>query len=124
MCTDVTATLISGPAASGKTARLVGLAASRYREDPFAETLVIVPTARHGDQFRRRLVAAAGSALALRIATLSQLAHDLDPAARVIERWLAAELVARAAAEQVARGGADRARARRRRAHRRGRDAG
>ncbi len=102
----MTATLISGPAASGKTARLVGLAASRYREDPVAETLVIVPTARHGDQFRRRLVAEAGSALALRIATFSQLAHDLDPAARVIERSLAAELVARAAAEQVARGGA------------------
>ena len=37
-------TLITGGPASGKTARLIELLADRYAADPFAQTLVLVPT--------------------------------------------------------------------------------
>ncbi len=100
----MTATLVTGPAASAKAERLVERAASRYREDPCAETMVIVPTARHGDQFRRRLVVHVGAALALRVETVAQLARDLAPGTRIIEPPLATELVERVASDQMALG--------------------
>ena len=67
--------MVCGPPGSGKTGRLVEHAARRYQDDRFASTLVLVPTARHGDQFRRRLVAESGVALDLDVSTLAQYAR-------------------------------------------------
>ena len=100
----MTLTVVAGGPASGKTRRLLGRAERRYRADPFSETLVVVPTTRHGDQFRRRLVERTGVALALRVATVAQLSRELAPRAGVIERPVAVELVARATASEVAAG--------------------
>ena len=100
----MTLTVVAGGPASGKTRRLVERAERRYRADPFAETLVVVPTSRHGDQFRRRLVERTGVALALRVATVAQLSRELAPGAGVVERSVAVELVARATASEIAAG--------------------
>ena len=52
LCVMAALALVTGPAGSGKTERLIQRAAERYEADRFASTLVLVPTARHGDQFR------------------------------------------------------------------------
>ena len=100
-------TLLVGPPGCGKTERLVERAAARYRADRFTPTLVLVPTARHADQFRRRLVAACGVALNLDVATLALFARrhvdDNVPPSEV-----ASELLRRVTRERVASGGADR----------------
>ena len=99
--------MVYGPAGSGKTGRLVDHAARRYQDDRFASTLVLVPTARHGDQFRRRLVAACGVALDLDVSTLAQYAR-LHAAGRTLSREVAADLLRRVALERIASGGAGR----------------
>jgi RecB family exonuclease len=65
-------TLVTGGLASGKTEALVAAAAEQYRLDPFSSVQVLVPTARHADQFRRRLSAACGAAFNLRVETIGQ----------------------------------------------------
>ena len=99
--------MVCGPAGSGKTGRLVEHAARRYQDDRFASTLVLVPTARHGDQFRRRLVARSGVALNLDVSTLAQYAR-LHAAGRTLSREVAADLLRRVALERIASGGAGR----------------
>ena len=99
--------MVYGPAGSGKTGRLVEHAARRYRDDRFASTLVLVPTARHGDQFRRRLVARSGVALNLDVSTLAQYAR-LQAAGRTLSRDVAADLLRRVSLERIAAGGAGR----------------
>ena len=99
--------MVCGPAGSGKTERLVDQATTRYQVDPFAPTLVLVPTARHGDQFRRRLVARSGVALNLDVSTLGQYAR-LHAAGRTLSREVAADLLRRVALERIESGGARR----------------
>ena len=99
--------MVYGPAGSGKTGRLVEHAARRYQDNRFAHTLVLVPTARHGDQFRRRLVAACGVALNLDVSTLAQYAR-LHAAGRTLSRDVAADLLRRVSLRRIASGGAGR----------------
>ena len=99
--------MVYGPAGSGKTGRLVDRAARRYQDDRFASTLVLVPTARHGDQFRRRLVERSGVALDLDVSTLAQYAR-LHAAGRTLSREVVADLLRRVALERIASGGAGR----------------
>ena len=99
--------MVYGPAGSGKTGRLVDHAARRYQDDRFASTLVLVPTARHGDQFRRRLVARSGVALDLDVSTLAQYAR-LHAAGLTLSRDVAADLLRRVSLERIASGGAGR----------------
>ena len=99
--------MVYGPAGSGKTGRLVERAASRYRGDRFASTLVLVPTERHGDQFRRRLVAEAGAALNLDVSTLARYAAR-HAGGRALPREVAAELLRRVSRERIAAGAAAR----------------
>ena len=99
--------MVYGPAGSGKTGRLVEHAARRYQDDRFASTLVLVPTARHGDQFRRRLVVESGVALDLDVSTLAQYAR-LHAAGLTLSRDVAADLLRRVSLERIASGGAGR----------------
>ena len=82
-------------------------AARRYQDERFAPTLVLVPTARHGDQFRRRLVARGGVALNLEVATLAQYAR-LHAAGRTLSREVAADLLRRVSLERIESGAAGR----------------
>ena len=102
-------TLIAGGPGSGKTSEVVSRLAARYEADPFAETVVLVPTVRHGDQLRRRLVARCGAALRLRVETIPQFSHQLAagaqmPSARAPSRMLAGELLTRTARQEVKQG--------------------
>ena len=99
--------MVCGPAGSGKTGQLVRHAASRYARDRFASTLVLVPTARHGDQFRRRVVAQGGVALNLDVATLAQYARR-HAGGRTLSSDVAADLLRRVSRERIASGGAGR----------------
>lgn len=97
-------TLITGGPGSGKTSEVVSRLAARYEADPFAETVVLVPTVRHGDQLRRRLVARCGAALRLRVEIIPQFSRQLAGDARIPSRMLAGELLARTARREVERG--------------------
>ena len=97
-------TLIVGGPGSGKTSEIVSRLAARYEADPFAETVVLVPTVRHGDQIRRRLVARCGAALRLRVEIIPQFSHQLAMGTRAPSRMLAGELLARTARREVERG--------------------
>ncbi len=99
--------MVNGPAGSGKTARLIEYAAKRYQDDRFARTLVLVPTSRHGDQFRRRLVARGGVALNLEVSVLAQYAR-LHAAGRTCSREVAADLLRRVSLERIDSGAAGR----------------
>ena len=101
-------TIISGPPGSGKTERLVALAARRVEADRFASTLVLVPTARHGDQFRRRVVERCGVALNLEVATLNLFSRRVADGSAVQPLDVAMELLQRATHEQIEAGGAAR----------------
>jgi ATP-dependent helicase/nuclease subunit B len=95
-------TLVTGPYASGKTERLVTLAAERYREDPFAPLLVLTPTIRHADQFRQRLVERAGVALGLEVLTLNHFAARVTADEPFASPEVAQELLARVTREAAA----------------------
>ena len=99
-------TLILGPAASGKTAALLDRAAAHYQSDPFRPTLVLVPTVRHGDQFRRRLVERIGVAFGLDLSTIDVYAQRHLDRSTIVPREVASELLARTAREQVLAGAA------------------
>ena len=101
-------TIISGPPGSGKTERLVTRAAERVEADRFASTLVLVPTARHGDQFRRRVVERCGVALNLEVTTLHFFARGVADGAATPPAEVAAELLQRATRAQIDAGGAAR----------------
>ncbi len=98
---------VYGSAGAGKTARLVDEAAGRYQDDRFASTLVLTPTARHGDQFRRRLVERSGVALNLEVTTLARYARQ-QAAGRIRSREVTADLLRRVALERIGSGGAGR----------------
>ena len=99
--------LVTGPAGSGKTERLIQRAAERYEADRFASTLVLVPTARHGDQFRRRLVSCCGVALALDVLTLALFTRRYV-SANMPPYEVVAELLWRVTRERTASGEAQR----------------
>ena len=97
-------TLVTGDAGSGKTARLVEIAAEHYAADPFAPLLVLVPTARHADQFRRRLVERASAVFHLHVLTLNQFARG-QAGSRLLPPDIAAELLARVTRDRAAADG-------------------
>ena len=88
-------TLLIGGPGSGKTDRIISRLAARYEADPFSEAIVLVPTVRHGDQFRRRLVGRCGVALRLRVETIAQFSRRLASDARIPSHSLAQELLQR-----------------------------
>ena len=88
-------TLLAGGPGSGKTDRIISRLAARYEADRFSEAVVLVPTVRHGDQFRRRLVGRCGVALRLRVETIAQFGRKLASDARVPSHSLAEELLKR-----------------------------
>lgn len=98
-------TLVTGGPASGKTERLLEVIAARYRADPFAATLVVVPTARHADQLRQRVVARVGIAVGLDVTTLRLLAARLTADAPIPPPEVARELLVRTAVDRAARDG-------------------
>lgn len=93
-------TLVTGGAGSGKSARLVAVAAERYAADRFAPVLVLVPTARHADQFRKRVVERVPAVFGLDVATINQFARrtagDALLGADVAAEWLRRVTVERA----------------------------
>ena len=101
-----TVEIITGGAGSGKTREIVSRLAALYRADPFADALVLVPTIRHADQFRRRLVQECGVAMSLRVETLSMLSRSLSAGAPILSGSRATDELARVARRTVARGGA------------------
>ncbi len=70
-------TLILGGPGSGKTEHVVARVAALYQADPFASAVALVPTVRHGDQFRRRLVERCGVAMGLRVDTIGGFSRGM-----------------------------------------------
>ena len=99
-------TLVSGSAGNGKTQLLVEHAAERYASNPFAPTLVLVPTVRHGDQVRRRLVERCGVAMNLDVGTIGVFARRQERDDAVLAPDVAAELLQRATRQRIEGGGA------------------
>ena len=97
-------TFITGGPGSGKTQEVISRLAVRYEADPFSEAAVLVPTVRHGDQFRRRLVGRCGVALRLRVETIAQFSSTLTPQAPMVSRTLVEELLARTMRREIERG--------------------
>ena len=88
-------TLLTGGPGSGKTDRIISKLAARYQADPFSVAIVLVPTVRHGDQFRRRLVSRCGVAMRLRVETIAQFSRTLASDARIPSHSVAEELLHR-----------------------------
>ena len=87
-------TLIIGGPGSGKTDTVISKLAALYETDPLTEAVVLTPTLRHGDQFRRRLVERCGVALRLRVLTIGQFSRQLAfdvwaPSGALVEELLA-----------------------------------
>ncbi len=99
-------TLITGGPGTGKTARLIDIAAAHSATDPFAPLLVIVPTVRHADQFRRRLVTRTSVAFGLDVTTFGQFAARHMPARVIPPSEVAAELLGRVTRDRVDGSGA------------------
>ena len=97
-------TLITGGPRSGKTEALVGRLAGLYNDNPFGQAVALVPTVRHGDQFRRRLVERCGVALGLRVETISQFSLGLVSGAWMPSYALVDELLTRTIRSQVESG--------------------
>ena len=85
---------------------MVRRAAERYRQNPFAATLVVVPTVRHGDQFRRRLLATCGVALDLQVETPRGVARRIYTELATASIGAARELLGSIAHRQIASGDA------------------
>ena len=103
-CRMTTVEIITGGAGSGKTREIVSRLSALYRDDPFADALVLVPTIRHADQFRRRLVQECDVAMNLRVETLSMLSRSLSAGAPILSGSRATDELARVARRTVARG--------------------
>lgn len=97
--------IITGGAGSGKTREILARLAELYRPDPFADALVLVPTIRHADQLRRRLVQKCGVAMNLRVETLTMLARSLTAGSPILSASRATDELARVTRRTVARGG-------------------
>ena len=97
-------TLITGGPRSGKTEALVGRLAGLYNDNPFGQAVALVPTVRHGDQFRRRLVERCGVALGLRVEIISQFSLGLVSGAWMPSYALVGELLTRTIRSQVESG--------------------
>ncbi len=97
--------IITGGAGSGKTREIVARLASLYHSDPFAYALVLVPTIRHADQFRRRLVQECDVAMNLRVETLTMFGRGLTKGSPILSAAKATDKLARVARRTVARGG-------------------
>ena len=97
--------IITGGSGSGKTRTIVALLAELYRSDPFADALVLVPTIRHADQFRRRLVQECGIAMNLRVETMTMFARRVTKGSPILSASRATDELARVARRTVARGG-------------------
>lgn len=97
--------IITGGAGSGKTREIVARLADHYRSNPFTEALVLVPTIRHADQFRRRLVQECGVAMKLRVETFAMLARSLTEGLPILSASRAADELARVARRTAALGG-------------------
>lgn len=67
---------------------------------------MLVPTVRHGDQFRRRLLAACGVALDLQVATPHGVARTFCPKLTAVPAAAARELLGSVTARQIAAGAA------------------
>ena len=98
------AVLVTGGPGSGKTDEVVARLAARYESDPLYEAAVLVPTSRHGDQFRKRLVARCGVALRLRVETIHRFSQSLSGGGETVSRTVAEELLT-AVARREARSG-------------------
>ena len=96
--------IISGGPGSGKTEEVVARLAARYSSSPFYEATALVPTSRHGDQLRRRLVSRCGVALRLRVETISQFSQTLSSGAERLSPTVAEELLARTARREIESG--------------------
>ena len=96
---------IIGGAGSGKTREIITRLAERYRAEPFAGALVLVPTIRHADQFRRRLVQECGVALNLRVETLAMFGRGLAAGAPIMSASTATDTLSRVARRTVGQGG-------------------
>ena len=99
-------TLLTGGPGSGKTDRIISRLAARYEADPFYEAIVLVPTVRHGDQFRRRLVGRCGVAMRLRVETIAQFSRSLASDAKVPSHSVAEELLHRTIRHEIESGSA------------------
>ena len=92
--------VVGGPG-SGKTEEVVARLAARYESSPFHEAVALVPTNRHGDQFRRRLVSRCGVAIGLRVETISRFSRSLALGTGEPSHAVAEELLARTARREV-----------------------
>ena len=99
-------TLVSGPAGAGKTQFLVERAAGRYASDPFSSTLVLVPTVRHADQFRRRLVERCSVAFNLEVSTIGVFARGRTRDDAILASEVADELLQRVLRRRIEDGSA------------------
>ena len=88
------AVLITGGPSSGKTEEVVARLAARYESTPLYEAIALVPTSRHGDQLRRRLVSLCGVALGLRVETIHQFSQSLTAGGEKLSSTVAQELLA------------------------------
>ncbi|MCK9486291.1 MAG: PD-(D/E)XK nuclease family protein [Dehalococcoidia bacterium] len=101
-------TLITGGTGSGKTGRLVQAARAHLQAgtDLLTPLLVLVPTMRHADQFRRRLVDGGGVAFGLDVVPITMFARR--HASGLAPSEVAAELLRRVTDERIRAGGAAR----------------
>lgn len=95
---------IIGPPESGKTEQLLQRAAGLYQLNPFNEVLILVPTLRHADQIRARLVDLCGVAFQLRVETIIQFSNSIVDPSETINLEIADELLRRVTHEEVKSG--------------------
>ena len=105
-CVMPNAEVITGGAGSGKTREIVARLTELYQANPFADALVLVPTLRHADQLRRRLVQECPVAMNLRVETLMTLGRNLTFGVPVLSGARATDILARVA-RRTAFGGGD-----------------
>ena len=98
--------LILGGAGAGKTREIVLRLHRFYEANPFGEVLALVPTIRHGDQLRKRLMAERSVALNLRVETIAAFSRKILTREAVLSRSTADDLLARVARRTVSGGGA------------------
>ncbi len=98
--------LVVGEAGVGKTREIVSRLAGFYEANPFGEALALVPTIRHGDQLRKRLVTERSMALNLRVETIAAFSRKALTREAVLSRSSADDLLAGVARRAVSSGDA------------------